>query len=109
MKTFNDYKYGDINESVAPFYQSGSRITAILDSDQVAAKMGMQAIDYIKMIQTSGQNFVYILKTNHLPEYEFKVTLASDNNAMKLAGEGGIDGKSSYRVVTVDKLLNKLG
>jgi hypothetical protein len=91
MKTFNDYKYGRLDESQAPFYSSAEKIKSIVSSDDVANKMGMQSIDYINQKAL----LVYALKSNSVPGYYFKVTLSESPGA----GEG-----KKYSVVSVEKL-----
>ena len=93
MKTFNDYKYGGLDESQAPFYPSAEKIKSIVSSDDVANKMGMQSIDYINQKAL----LVYALKSNSVPGYYFKVTL-SETKGDKY-GEG-----KKYSVVSVEKI-----
>jgi hypothetical protein len=93
MKTFNDYKYGRLDEYQAPFYSSGEKIKSILSSDVVSSKMGMASVDYINQ----KSELVYALKSNSAPGYYFKVTL-SETKGDKY-GEG-----KKYSVVSVEKL-----
>lgn len=93
MKRFNDFKNERINEALAPFYDSASKMKAIVSSDVVASKMGMQSIDSI----TQKSPLVYTLKSNSVPGYSFKVTLNETQG-----GEYG-EGKK-YSVYSVDKI-----
>lgn len=93
MKTFNDYKYGRLDEYQAPFYSSGEKIKSIVSSDVVSSKMGMASVDYIN--QKSG--LVYAIKSNSVPGYYFKVTLG------ETTGDKYGEGKK-YSVVSVEKL-----
>lgn len=92
MKTFNDFKNGNVNEAAAPFYESASKLKAILSSDTVSSKMGMQSVDSI----TQVSSLVYSLKSNSVPKYSFKVTL------MESSGGTYNEGKK-YSVSTVEK------
>lgn len=94
MKTFNDYKYGRVDEYQAPFYSSAEKIKTIVSSDAVASKMGMQSVDYINQ----KSELVYALKSNSVPGYYFKVTL-SETGANQY-GEG-----KKYSVLSVEKLV----
>ena len=93
MKTFNDYKYGRVDEYQAPFYSSAEKIKTIVSSDAVASKMGMQSVDYINQ----KSELVYALKSNSVPGYYFKVTL--NETTGNQYGEG-----KKYSVISVEKL-----
>lgn len=93
MKTFNDYKYGRLDEYQAPFYSSAEKIKVIVSSDTVASKMGMQSVDYINQ----KSELVYALKSNSVPGYYFKVTL--NETPGNQYGEG-----KKYSVLSVEKL-----
>ena len=93
MKTFNDYKYGRLDEYQAPFYSSAEKIKSIVSSDVVASKMGMQSVDYINQ----KSELVYALKSNSVPGYYFKVTLTE--SAGNQYGEG-----KKYSVSMVEKI-----
>jgi predicted secreted protein len=93
MKRFNDFKNGRIDEASAPFYDSAAKIKAIVSSDTVSSKMGMQTVDSI----TQKETLVYYLKSNSVPGYYFKVTLTE--SAGNQYGEG-----KKYSVSMVEKI-----
>ena len=95
MKTFNDYKYGRLDEYQAPFYSSAEKIKSIVSSDVVASKMGMQSVDYINQ----KSELVYALKSNSVPGYYFKVTLN------EISGNQYGEGKK-YSVSLVEKIAS---
>lgn len=93
MKRFNDFKNERINEALAPFYDSAAKIKAIVSSDIVASKIGMQSADSI----TQKSPLVYTLKSNSVPGYSFNVTLKET--------QGGNYGEGKkYSVSAVDKI-----